>query len=68
MTPFKTGDIVCFRASFLRSVQWFTDVPLNGKILSIEGDIAKIEWSDEGVSGSHTKNLILESEKHKEPV
>jgi len=34
-TEFKTGDIVCHKAEFLRSVGWYTNVPINGKILAV---------------------------------
>ena len=34
----KVGDIVCYKASHLKSLHWFTNVPINGKITKLEGD------------------------------
>jgi len=68
MSTFKTDDVVCFRSSFLRSIGWHTDVPVNGRVLSVKDDLVKVQWSDGSVTNTRTTNLILESKKHLEPV
>ena len=52
---FAVGDIVRHTGKFLRSVGWYTEVPINGRIISVQplGTIVLylVEWSD----GSETK-------------
>lgn len=68
-SEFKIGDRVCFSSTFLRSIQWHTDVPINGVVVEIRGKKrAAVEWSDDTTSTVVTTNLILESEKGLEPV
>lgn len=68
-TNFKVGDIVCHRAGFLRSVGWYTDVPINGRVEAITNEymgIVQVEWSDGNVGRILSTNLILYSERHLE--
>jgi len=71
-TNFKVGDVVVFRAAFLRSVGWHTDVPERGTVTEVHEQPfprVLVDWHDDhGPTGSASKNLILESEKHLEPV
>lgn len=69
-TVFKVNDIVCHKAKFLRDIGWFTNVPINGKVLAVVGDdYVRVLWNDRDVSqGVHPCNLILFSERHLEPA
>lgn len=67
----NVNDIVCYRASFLRSISWFTNVPINGKVVEAADDSprrVRVEWSDGTNTVVLESNLILESKKHLEPV
>jgi len=70
-TIFEQGDIVCFRRSFLQSIGYYTDVPLNGKVLDVMGTggglLVLVEWCDDHISRVNTKDLILYSERGLEP-
>ncbi len=55
---YKPGDLVKHRASFLRSISWFTNVPKNGKVLQVEEDphcpaMIEVEWCD-----GHTSRIL----------
>lgn len=79
MRPFAIGDQVEYRASFLRSVQWITNVPRRGKILEFlhEGRIAVVEFGidelclddpSQRLRKVNVANLIHRDEMHKEPA
>jgi hypothetical protein len=59
-TEFKVGDVVKFKASFLQSVQWYTDVPMNGVVKELlkYGNVL-VAWCDGYESGVHPKNIML---------
>jgi hypothetical protein len=72
---FKVGDIIVHKSSFLRSVGWYIDVPINGKVLEVEEpdkhgwQMVTVQWNDrESPIRVNAGNLILESEKHLEPA
>ena len=50
---FRVGDIVRHKSSFLHSVGWYTNVPKNGRVTSIEPHfgpnncgLLHVEWND----------------------
>jgi len=54
---FKIGDLVRHKSEFLRNIFWVLDVPLNGKIATLEGGsirVALVNWSD----GTSTRVLV----------
>ncbi len=62
MEAFKVGSLVRHKSEFLRNIFWCLDVPLNGKIKTIEGRtirIALVEWSD----GTATRILLSNLER-----
>ena len=68
---FKVGDVVAFRAKFLRSVGWLTDVPRNGKVIVVTGplsghQVVTAEWSDGNTFKTLDSNLIHFNQIHKE--
>ena len=71
---FKIGDTVRFAASFLKSIQWNTDVPDYGTVteirkLSPRFAIASVLFpGDDKPRNVNVLNLILASESHLEPV
>lgn len=70
---FEEGDIVCFKAAFLREIGWLTDVPINGEVKSATlypGDqVLDVLWCDrEFTSKVSSRNVILYSERSKEPA
>lgn len=68
IAKFKPGDIVCHKATFLRSICWFTDVPINGRVESICDPYVKVQWCDRGEAILiNPANIILYSERHLEP-
>ncbi len=67
-TTFKINDIVCFRAEFLRSISWYTDVPINGKVLEVDGELVTVRWCGGEVGRVRRSNLLLFSERHLEAV
>lgn len=65
---FKSGDIVCHKAAFLRAVQWHTNVPINGKIVTVSDHLALVRWNNEDKpTYIRDSNIILYSERHLEP-
>lgn len=65
---FKPGDIVCHKAVFLRAICWYTNVPTNGKVQEVDGDLLTVHWNDrETHSRIHKSSVILYSERHHEP-
>ena len=65
-TTFAVGDIVTYKASFLRSIALFTDAPINGKVAKVKGEIVTVEFPEQTVP-CHRSNLILFNERHLEP-
>lgn len=47
-STFQVGDIVKYRAKFLQSVGWYTDVPINGRVEAINDrmQMPSVLWSD----------------------
>lgn len=67
-STFKPGDIVCHKAAFLRSVGWYTNVPINGKVLEVDGDLLTVHWNDQDEpTRIRRTNVILYPERHLEP-
>jgi hypothetical protein len=67
-TTFKPGDIVCHKATFLRSIAWYTNVPINGRVEAVDGNILTVHWNDqENPTRILAANVILFSERHLEP-
>jgi hypothetical protein len=46
---FKVGDIVKHKSSFLKSIGWYMDVPIDGKVMSIDERIGwpRVQWCDD---------------------
>lgn len=67
---FEKGDIVCHRASFLRSISWYTDVPINGKVVDAgDPEMPLVLWCDrDEPCRINAKNILLYEERHKEPA
>jgi hypothetical protein len=62
--PFAVGDLVMHRASFLRAIGWYTDVPVNG-IVKGYGELGPnyplVLWSDAvDPTSVNAMNIILE--------
>ena len=47
MNKFSVGDVVCHRAAFLRSIGWYTDVPMNGEVREVGPRFLKVVWNDQ---------------------
>ena len=67
-TTFKPGDIVCHKATFLRSIGWYTDVPINGRVEAVEDGVLTVLWNNHK-DPTHILgvNVILYSKRHLEP-
>jgi hypothetical protein len=67
---FKEGDLVCYARKFLQSVGWYTDVPIDGKVVDAsDPEMPGILWCDrEEPIRMNAKNLVLKSELHLEPA
>lgn len=71
---FKVGDVVCYRAGWLRSVGWYTDVPINGEVTHLDrlGDqvLVEVVWADgrEIPRRVLASNLIHYDRRHTEPA
>lgn len=57
-TKYAEGDIVKHTARFLQAISWYTDVPVNGKVLEVcncagEFDMLSVEWAD-----GHTTRIL----------
>ncbi len=67
-TTFKVGDVVTFKALFLRSVGWYTDVPKNGCVIEVVDagkphEWCRVEWDGAyGITSVLSRNLILKRE------
>jgi hypothetical protein len=51
-SQYKIGDIVRHTSKFLRSIGWYTDVPKNGKVISLSlescfKDWPYVQWCDD---------------------
>lgn len=67
-TTFKIGDIVCHKATFLRNIGWYTNVPRNGKVTAVDGDMLSVHWCDrEDPARILAVNVIKYDERHLEP-
>lgn len=56
---FKVGDIVKHKASFLRSIGWYFDVPINGKVISLnKNNWPKVFWNTEEELSDEDGTLI----------
>ena len=67
MTELKVGDLVVYKAKFLKSIGWYTDVPKNGKIIEADETFPVIQWCDrEEPTRVHVANVILSSKRHTE--
>ena len=59
--PYRVGDIVRMTGKFLRSVAWYTNVPVNGEVQEIhlgldkkpDHQVLTVEWSD-----GHRGNIL----------
>jgi hypothetical protein len=63
---FKPGDIVQHTKAFLQSVAWYTNVPIDGKVLDVDDDMATVQWCDQDVrfdapTRINTANLKLKT-------
>lgn len=65
-TTFAVGDIVTYKAQFLRDIGIHTDVPINGRVAKVKGEIVTVEFPEQTVP-CHRSNLILFNERHLEP-
>jgi hypothetical protein len=67
---FKVGDIVKHKASFLKSIGWYTGVPRDGMVMEVTshfgegGDTLKVMWAGEwkGPTSILPCNVMLASE------
>ena len=67
MTELKVGDLVVYKAKFLKSVGWYTDVPKNGKVVETDDTFPLIHWCDrEEAIRVHVANVILSTKRHTE--
>ena len=64
-TQFNVGDIVRYKASFLRSVGWYTNVPDRGEVVSTKStikslELIKVKWPGDAQPMSIlSSNLVL---------
>lgn len=57
--PFHVGDIVRYRAAFLQSIGWYTNVPVDGKVMrNLAEPFVEVVWSDGQKRTVHEGNLI----------
>jgi hypothetical protein len=70
MKDLKKGDLVCYTKAFLRSTSWYTNVPIDGKIIDdSDQEFPVVRWCDrEEPVRVHCKNLILKGRLHLEPA
>lgn len=67
-TTFKVGDIVCHKATYLRNTGWYTNVPVNGKVVALSSGFLSVLWCDRDQDSLiHPANIILFDERHLEP-
>ena len=61
---FAEGDIVRHTGEFLRSIAWFLDVPINGRVISSQplgsNTIVRVEWSDGTECGILSSNIEID--------
>jgi len=67
------GDVVCYKAAFLRSVGWLTNVPTNGVVVDdTDPTYPRVQWCDDDRDSLgvrvHAGNLLLYADRHKEPA
>ena len=55
MTRLRPGELVRYTSAFLRSAGWYTDVPIDGKVLEVEPEkkrvsdttyVVTVQWCD----------------------
>ena len=63
----NVGDLVVYKSAFLRSVQWYVSVPVDGKVTQLEGDIATVKWSNGYEVRVNVDNLFRKDMRHIEP-
>ena len=61
------GDLVVYKSAFLRSVQWYVSVPVDGKVTQLDGDIATVKWSNGYEVRVNIENLFRRDMRHLEP-
>lgn len=70
---FVNGDLVCHRAAFLKSCSWYTNVPINGKVVGAdERGYPIVNWCNEPESkqpveeraGINPANIIHYNRRH----
>ncbi len=72
-TLFVVGDIVCHKTAFLRSLQWFTDVPKNGVVQAVDQDrtspILTVLWQGrDQPTRILAVNVCLYANRHLQPA
>lgn len=64
---FEVGDKVEYRAAFLRSIGWVTNVSTGGVIDAAPNQhIVRVRWPDGRTVSVNTANLIHKEDLHKE--
>jgi len=53
----KIGSLVRHTREFLRSVCWYTNVPINGLVRELDEKIVTVEWNDGYESRVHVDCL-----------
>lgn len=62
MNKFKEGDIVQHTSAFLHSTGWYTNVPADGKVVSVDEEVVTVHWCDqEEPSRIHEKCIKLKN-------
>jgi len=63
MCAFKVGDIVKHKASFLKSIGWYTGVPRDGKVVKVSESVVSVMWAGEwkGPTNILPCNIMLAS-------
>ena len=70
-SKYRAGDIVRHATKFLQSVQWYTDVPINGRVLAVRQgkygapDVLRVEWSDGHEASILASNVELDPRSKK---
>ncbi len=71
---FREGDVVCHSAAFLKSTSWYTNVPINGRVVFVDRDRAgrgpdmlTVEWADGHSCRILACNVRLYNQRHLEP-
>jgi hypothetical protein len=60
VNKFKEGDIVQHTSKFLHDIAWYTNVPTDGKVLSVDEELVWVQWCDqEAPNRIHEKNIKM---------